>query len=79
MSRTKTKDDVTRIGGIATLSSDGQYSYIVLPRSWNKKRVFVFLKSNYDEMRRQEERRSTKTVGEFARGLIEGGKNKNGS
>jgi hypothetical protein len=70
MVRIRREDDVTRIGGIATLSDDGQYSHIILTRSWNGKRVFALLKSEYDKMKREEQRGNTKAIGVFARGLI---------
>lgn len=66
--------EITRIGGIATLSNDGRYSYIALPKSWNRKRVFALLKEAFDIMEKQQEKANVKTVGTFATALIEGGK-----
>ena len=64
------KEDVTCIGGIATLYNDGQHSCIILPRSWNGKRVFCILKDQWDKMRQQQEKEDTKMIGLFAKTLV---------
>jgi hypothetical protein len=54
---------------IATLDDSG-YAKIILPRSWNGKRVFCVLKEAWDKMKREEQRENTKTIGVFAPSLI---------
>lgn len=54
----KTKENVTKVAAIA-IPYDGQHSCVVLPRSFLKKRVFVVLKSQWDEFQRQQEKRNT--------------------
>jgi hypothetical protein len=76
MTKTKTEEDATQIGSIATLYNDGQHSCIVLPRSWLGKKVFCVLKEEYDKMKRKEEKENARTVGTFTRALIAGGKQK---
>lgn len=65
------KSKITRIVTIASECSNGKI-YVVVDRSWNGKRVFCILKSEWDEMCRQEERRNTAQIGILAVGLIEG-------
>jgi hypothetical protein len=68
MVKAKTKDEVTRIAAIA--SEYGQDSHIILPRSFLGQRVFAILKSDYDKVRQREQRENTRTIGTFARSLI---------
>jgi hypothetical protein len=68
----KTKE-ITRIGGITTISAAGNSCYISLLRSWNGNRVFVLLKEDFDKMRRQQERKNTQMVGNLAGALFSPG------
>jgi hypothetical protein len=50
-----------------------QHCSIILPRSWNGKRVFAVLKDQWDEMQRRQERKNTQMVGRFVTALSESG------
>jgi len=69
--KAKTKGEITRVAALASECGPGPNVHIILPRSFLGKRVFAILKDQLDEMKREEQRRSTKTI--FTRGLIGSG------
>jgi hypothetical protein len=74
MAKTK-KEDITRIAALATpCSSTGCIHIAPLPKNFLGKRVMIFLKEDFDKMKRQQERKETEAIGVFARALISGGK-----
>jgi hypothetical protein len=68
---TMKKKEITRIGGIATIS--GNRCYISLPRSWCGKRVFALLKDDHDRIRQREENAKVRVQTDFVNALLDGG------
>ena len=65
--------EITGVAAIASECGSGLNCHIILPRSFLGKRVFAILKEQWDQMRREQERQNTRTVGTFASALVNAG------